>query len=135
MFTSITILLYLLQTLAALNLHYNEIGNAGAQAIGQGLQKNQVRHKFIFFTSISDSIYLLQTLTILDLSMNQIEAEGAQAIAQALEINQVRYIFSFFTSIIILLYFYRNSPHLTLNGIKSELQVYRQLAKHCKEIK
>ena len=67
--------------------------------------------------------------------MNQIRDEGALAIGRALERNQVKSIFSFFISITILYIYYRRSPHLTLNGIKSKLQVHKQLLKHYKEIK
>jgi len=78
------------QTLTTLNLERNQIKDAGAQAIAQGLARNQVIYTFYFLTTISIVLYLLQTLAILNLEGNQIKDAGAQAIGQALESNQVR---------------------------------------------
>ena len=89
-FISISHLLYLSQTLTTLYLEFNQIGDAGAQAIGRALERNQVSSIFNFFISISHLLYLSQTLTDLDLSSNNIRDAGAQAISQALERNQVR---------------------------------------------
>ena len=73
-------LLYLLQTLATLNLSRNEIRDAGAQAITQALQRNQVRCIFIFFTSISIVLYLLQTVAELNLEYNKIGDERVEVL-------------------------------------------------------
>jgi len=89
-FISISHLFYLSQTLTTLNLESNTIGDKGAQAIAQALEKNQVREIFSFFISIRHLFYLSQTLTTLHLESNKIGAEGAQAIALALQRNQVR---------------------------------------------
>ena len=82
----------------------NQIGDEGAQAIGQALERNQVRELFSFFILISHLFYSSQTLTTLNLGFNQVGAKGAQAIGQALERNQVREIVSFFISISQLFY-------------------------------
>jgi len=52
-FTCTISLPYLLQTLTALHLGYNEIGSVGLQAIGQALERNQVRYTFNFPASIT----------------------------------------------------------------------------------
>ena len=57
-FTSITILLYLIQTLITLNLEENQIEDVGAQAVGQALQINQVRYTFRLFNFINIVLYL-----------------------------------------------------------------------------
>jgi len=46
---SISHLFCLSQTLNILNLSKNQIGDAGARAIGQALETNQVRYIFSFF--------------------------------------------------------------------------------------
>ena len=82
----------------------NQIGDAGALAIGLALERNQVSYTFSFFSCIINFPYLLQTLTTLELFYNRIGDAGAQAIAQGLERNQVNCPFIFFTSITGLLY-------------------------------
>ena len=56
--TSISILLYLLQTLTTLNLRWNEIGDEGAESISHALQINKVRYTFNLFTFISSLFFL-----------------------------------------------------------------------------
>ena len=91
------------QTLTTLNLRWNKIGVTGTQAIGQALQRNQVKYVLNFFTCTISLPYLLQTLTALHLGYNEIGSVGLQAIGQALERNQVRYTFNFPASITSLL--------------------------------
>jgi len=129
-FTSVNSLLYLLQTLTALDLGNNQIGSEGAQAIAQALERNQVRYIFNFLTSVTSLLYLLQTLTMLRLDYNQIGPEGAQAIAQALDRNKVRHIFSFSLLLLVFYICYRRSQNSTLPIIKLDLKVDKQLAKH-----
>jgi len=81
---------YLSQTLTTLFLRGNLIGDVGAQAIGQALQRNQVREIFSFFVLTNRLFYLSQTLTTLNLDENEIGDAGVQAIGHALERNKVR---------------------------------------------
>ena len=123
--------IYLLQILITLNLGNNQIEDAGAQAIAQALENNQVRYTFSFFNSIIILLYSLQTLTVLNLSSNKIGYAGARALAQALKNNQVRYTFSFFTSISGTLYtYYSHSPHSISREIPSNMQINMQLLEH-----
>ena len=116
--------------LTTLYLGNNHIGDAGAQTIGQTLERNQVIYTSVFFTSANSLLYLLQTLTVLDLGNNQIGPEGAQAIAQGLDRNKVRYIFSFSLLLLVFYICYRRSQNSTLPIIKLDLKVHKQLFKH-----
>ena len=69
-----------IQTLKELYLYSNQIGDKGAQSIGEALQKNTVRqnqslHFFHFHLSL-----FIQTLKEIDLHQNQIGDKGAQSI-------------------------------------------------------
>ena len=56
-FISISHLFYSSQTLTTLNLGLNQVGAKGAQAIGQALERNQVREIVSFFISTSHLFY------------------------------------------------------------------------------
>lgn len=84
------------QTLTALNLGWNGIGDVGTDRLTEMLKVNRVEglaHRFVSILSSS------QTLTSLDLGGNGIRARGAQRLATALKENEVSCSFTSFPSL------------------------------------
>ena len=68
-----------IQTLSTLDLRYNEIGDQGAQYLGEALRHNTVRSSLlhVFYHHLIP-VSFIQTLTKLELYGNHIGAQGAQ---------------------------------------------------------
>jgi hypothetical protein len=81
-----------MQTLTILYLQYNQIGDKGAQYLGDGLQKNTVREKDLHDLHLYHIhlYHFIQTLTELYLGNNQIGAKGAEYLGEGLQKNTVR---------------------------------------------
>jgi hypothetical protein len=87
MLEGIVFFLNFVQTLTTLYLHENQIGDKGAQYLGEKLQNNTVRKNIFTFTVF---FYFIQKLTELYLHNNRIGDNGAQYLAQGLSYNTVR---------------------------------------------
>jgi hypothetical protein len=74
----------------------NQIGDKGAQYLGEALQNNTVRYRIIlplflsYYISRIHVYYCIQTLTQLYLGDNQIGDKGAQYFGEGLQQNTVR---------------------------------------------
>ena len=95
--TGITILLQFSPVLNALYLGYNQIGDAGAAAIGEALKGNRVLKKLVLNNNkigdagakaIGESLVFNRALTMLTLFSNKIGDAGAAAIAEGLSVNR-----------------------------------------------
>jgi hypothetical protein len=81
---------YFVQTLTTLSLWNNEIGDAGAQYLGEALRTNTVKENHSCWSLFILVCYFTQTLTTLNLNGNQIGDGGVQYLGEALRTNRVR---------------------------------------------
>ncbi|CAM4986290.1 unnamed protein product, partial [Rotaria socialis] len=90
-------LLQVNKTLNILCLHENQIGDTGAQHLGNALKTNQTLTQLFLYTNkigdsgaqyLGEALKTNQSLTLLQLQTNEIGDSGAQYLADALKINK-----------------------------------------------
>lgn len=87
---------FFIQSLTTLQLRSNNIGNEGAQYLGDALRHNTVGLVYCACSAQIRVRFLVQTLAVLHLGYNKIKDEGARYLVNAIQDNTVRLIhFSF----------------------------------------